>query len=146
MPKVMNKSAWQHEQERIEALKARIKFEDEEKERMIKANLEKAIVEFEAAVGEAKVLAERALFRAKACNQRMREDKGGATPDMECACGCVKGRGAMCLFCDRVKCALYGGDDWIKYGICNSSYYRSPYASYYHSPEYIFENAVYYGF
>lgn len=141
---IKEKTAWQKEQERIEILKARSAAEDEAAQLLAKTNLEKATVAFEMA--EDKVLAERVLFRAKVCEQEMRERKTGVTPDMKCTCGFVKGRGYSCLFCDRWKCALYGGENWIKYGFCNSPYYSSPHASYYHDPKYIFQNASYYGF
>ena len=150
MPKIikeMSQTAWQKEQERIEALKARLAAEDIERELLAKRNLEEATIAFETAeMGEAKWLAERVLFRAKICEQEMRERKTGVTADMKCSCGFVKGRGHSCLFCDRWKCALYGGERWIKYGYCSSPYYSSPHASYYHDPQYIFQNASYYGF
>lgn len=119
MPKVvkeMSNKAWQKEQERIEALRVRVKFEDEENERMVKANLEQAIIGFEAAHGEAKIHAERVLFRAQVSDQCMRMDKNGVTPDMKCTCGFVKGRGYACSFCARWKKALYGGDVWVQTG------------------------------
>ena len=143
---IEEKTAWQMEQERIELLKARLAAEDEAAQVKAKTDLEAAIVAFETAeIGEAKELAERVLFRAKVCEQEMRERKTGATADMMCSCGFVKGRG-HCLFCDRWKCALYGGEHWIKSGWCNSPYYRSMVPSLYHDSKYIFQNAAYYGF
>jgi len=65
---------------------------------------------------EAKELAERIAFHAMVCEQEIRERKTGITPDMKCTCGFVKGRGRVCLFCDRWRKALYGGEKWVKYG------------------------------
>ena len=91
--------------------------EDEEQQCLAKMNLEKAKAAFE--VAEDKVLAERILFRAQVTEQCMREKKTGVTPDMRCGCGFIKGRGHSCAFCNRFKQALYGGDNWVKYGSYN---------------------------
>lgn len=115
--KEMSKTAWQKEQERIEALKLRMAAEDMEQQRLAKTNLMEAKAAFE--VAEDKVLAERVYFRAMVCEQEMRERKTGATPDMKCSCGFVKGRGNTCSYCQRWRQALYGGDNWVKYGSYN---------------------------
>ena len=117
--KEMSKTAWQKEQERIEALKVRMAAEDEEQQRLAKENLEKAKAAFEVAEGDAKVLAERVLFRAMICEQEFRERETGITEDMRCKCRYVRGRGYNCLYCERWRKALYGGEQWVKTGFYN---------------------------
>jgi len=118
--KEMAQKAWNAEQERIKALKARIAAEDEAQQVLAKDNLVAALAAFEQAEGENKVLAERVLFRAMVCEQDMRERKTGVIPYMSCAfCSSVRGRGNMCTFCDRWRQALYGGENWVKYGHYN---------------------------
>ena len=117
--KEMKQTAWQQEMERRAAIKLRLEAEDMEQQRLAKTNLAAATVAFEAAAPEDKILAERVHFRAMVCEQEMRERKTGATHDMKCSCGHVKGRGNMCASCIRWRQALYGADNWVKYGSYN---------------------------
>jgi hypothetical protein len=117
--KEMAQTAWKAEQERIKTLKARLAAEDEAQQVLAKTNLAAASLAFELAEEGDKVLAERVLFRATVCEQDMRERKTGVTDDMKCSCLYVKGRGHSCALCDRWRQALYGGENWVKYGHYN---------------------------
>jgi hypothetical protein len=93
--------------------------QDEKIYRTAVENLEKAKAAFEGA--EDKEVAERLIFYRTVCEQELRERKTGATPDMACLCGKVKGRGFVCSYCDRWRKALYGGQTWVRTGYYHGS-------------------------
>jgi hypothetical protein len=83
------------------------------------ANLVEAKMLLEAASEADRVVAERRLIRATICDTLMRE-RNGDTKDVECICGHIKSRGYMCETCLQYRHALYGGENWVLYGVCRS--------------------------
>ena len=93
---------------------------EEQKVREAAANLVTAKALFEAASETEKVVAERRLRRATICDALMRE-RNGDTKGVECHCGYIKSRGRLCDTCLMYRHALYGGENWVLYGVCRSS-------------------------
>jgi len=83
------------------------------------ANLMEAKALFESASEAERVVAERRLMRATICDTLMRE-RNGDTKNVECHCGYIKSRGRMCETCLQYRHALYGGENWVLYGVCSS--------------------------
>jgi hypothetical protein len=101
---------------RVEARNA----EEKEKMREAAANLVTAKALLEKASEAEKAVAQRRLTRATICDILMRE-RNGETKGVECHCGHVKSRGNMCGTCQEYRHALYGGENWVLYGVCRSS-------------------------
>jgi len=81
------------------------------------ANLIEAKALFESASEAERVVAQRRLTRAEICDILMRE-RNGDTKGVECHCGYIKSRGYMCETCLQYRHALYGGENWVLYGVC----------------------------
>ena len=94
--------------------------EEEMKMREAAANLVTAKALLETASEAEKVVAQRRLIRATVCDTLMRE-RNGDTKGVECHCGYIKSRGRCCETCHEYRRALYGGDNWVLYGVCRSS-------------------------
>jgi hypothetical protein len=86
-----------------------------------KVMLDMAIDAYATAEGEAKEVAERALTRATIIEMLQRQRHMGNSSDMLCGCGAIKSNGITCLRCRRYREAIYGGDNWVLYGVCRSS-------------------------
>ena len=96
------------------------RVEEELKVREAAANLVEAKRLLEAASEADRRVAERRLVRATICDTLMRE-RNGDTKNVECICGHIKSRGRFCDICLKYRHALYGGENWVLYGVCRSS-------------------------
>jgi hypothetical protein len=115
------KSYADHEAERIALLIAKNTAERMQELQIAKMNLDNAIDTYATAEGDAKAVAERGLVRATICDLLMRERHNGISRDMLCVCGALKSRGHPCNLCQLYREAIYGGNNWLLYGVCTSN-------------------------
>ena len=95
--------------------------EEENKVREAAANLIKAMAILEgvtdppesAVAGRQAVLR---MMRIEIMDVLMRE-RNGETEGVECHCGYIKSHGRSCDTCQQYRYALYGGDNWVLYGV-----------------------------